>query len=274
MLQYEDLTLRDINYYWRKSILLFERDNIKIPCYISGIESDCEYPITLTSLLTETKVVNLRLPTFIDKVLIHHPALGYGDYKGIPFYLSTRAGQTLVKGVDNHNITILCPIDWRSILTKKLADISKKAASIIDGGNCTLPTQLSKEYSYLENLFVRRPALPYSRSCCSSEAVIRTNHNKIMCAHIMTQSVNNKYPSLRDALISLGRKSPHRLGVSISRDFALLHSNNAPRGSVALFHNIAHVGHINLLTGDVAYNTKIPYITIQSLQLIFNKVSK
>jgi len=276
MLQYEDLTLRDVNYYWRKAILLFERDGAKIPCLIYQIDEDNRYPITLIDMRTSEKLVNLRLSTFVRQVLIHHPALGYGDYKGVPLYLSTRAGQNLTKGVDNNNITVLCPVDWGTAIKDRLTTLSKKANDIINSGKSTLPRDLSKEYLALQKaaaIWDSRNSQPNlsGTTIASGRVVI---HNNEVWAHVINQSVNNIYPTLGQALNTIRRDTVGVTGVSISRDFAIVHTTKAPAGTAALFHKMAQVGYINLISGDVAYNKNIKDETVQSLKLIFNRASR
>jgi len=64
MIQYDDLTLDDVSYYWSGSILLRETKGKYVPCIIRDIDHDSEYPIKLTDMRTGEHHIGLRLKTF------------------------------------------------------------------------------------------------------------------------------------------------------------------------------------------------------------------
>ena len=278
MLQYSDLTLQDVSYYWKNSILLLERHGDMIPCNIIEIDSDKNYPIQLGDLRTGERLIRLRLSTFVEKVLIHHPALGYGDYNGVPLLLSVRAGQEKRKGVSSNNLSVLCPIDWTGAAKARLTELQAKANALIDGGRTTLPRELTEEYARVRGSVNTQPQrarragdmwMPPSRKTNTGEIHIA---NQSTLAHIIYQCVNNKYPSLTQAMRTLQDKKI--VGVSVSRDFALF--NTAKDNIVDIYHGMAHVGCMIKPTGlhNIIYNKALSHYAKRAVGLAFERVRR
>jgi hypothetical protein len=299
MLQYADLELRDISYYWGESTLLFERRGTFIPCRIGEIDAAADYPIRLVDSLSGDRLINLRLPSFISRILVHHPALGYADYSGIPIYISTKANRGRQKGVDHQNIRMLCPVDVQGKIIEAMQNVCRDGRAIIDGGQKDLPDAIRTEYRKLmeladkfgirsgpvarrwgqirtdENgrpqLEVRQPPLRRAGNVIEGEIRI-TNHN--VRAKLLAQCVNDDYPAYRPAIKSL-MSSKERIGTCLSKDFAVIKLEplkNVPR--LAVYHKMSHVGTIFPPNNDVVWNTTLSREGQDVLQIAMDKIRR
>ena len=270
MLQYPDLTLDDIQYYWGNSVVMLETDGAFTACVIASIRSSNKYPIMLTSVLTGEKVISLRRQAFVRRVLVHHPALGYGDYKGIPLYLSPSAGQGLRKGVDRANLTALCPIDWKESVSKNLKAITTKARRLIREGRSTLPVDVSRAYRDLTAMY---SSMNHLSSRGSMIAGVIHITNRAITARLLEQSVNNTYPSVTKALLIITEdKALH--GISVSRDFALLRTTGNSPDTCTVYHRMTPVGTISIQGGGFSPSVKLSTTARKCVADIFNQLSR
>lgn len=285
MLQYPDLRLADINYYWSGSILLRESKGRLLPCTLGNIDSSSSYPITLIDMATGERHINLKLKTFVRTVLIHHPSLGYGDYNGVPVYLAPRAGREKRKGLDTNNITALCPVDWAAAVNKCLAELTEEARRIASSNpRGSLPRSLTKRYNELKRLVVQVvPSLgdgtqyiprnlrqPRRRLGVPNQSNMITIRDDKMWASIIAQSVNNDYPPVRSARRTL--RTTDVVGVSVSRNFALVRSNDVDSGTVKLYHRMSCVGTMSLESGAITFDKKLSKHASSAMELAFNNV--
>jgi hypothetical protein len=282
MLQYGDLSVRDISFYWMGSILLYERSGVKIPCKIMEVQGGGErYPVVLSDMRTGERLVSLRLSTFVRKCLVHHPALGYGDYEGIPLYLSTSAGRTLRKGVDSSNLRVLCPIDWKGAIITRMKELSKQAIKLVDNGK-KLSTKLSEEYQklqqYVGGTSTSTSGLQYFTAARRRQGAPGAQDGGVrvkspnMLADTIHQCVNNLYPTLQEAIDRMTAKDV--AGVSLSRDFAIFKASTAPKNTYVLYHKMAYIGDVNINTGAVGYVKTLNAATRKTLSLAFNRVRR
>ena len=281
MLQYGDLSLGDVNYYWGGSILLLEKEGRKIPCKLYNVDTNANYPIVLRDLRTGERLVSLRLPAFIKRVLIHYPALGYGDYKGVPLYLSPRAGRERRKGVDDNNLSVLCPVNWAEAIIQRLKVLHKQGAELIDSGKTTVPQSITVEYIKLmrahegfgkRGLSSRRARSPL-QYFAGNEAATPINLSPKALASVLYQCTNSIYPSLVKACREL-QVDKDLVGMSVSKEFALIHDKGAPPNSVALYHKMAMVGHLHFTTKEITFNAKLNNATRRAIDLAFNRVRR
>lgn len=262
MLAYSDLTLDDVSYYWKHSILLFEKGGIKIPCKIYTIDDSSTYPISLQDLRTGSRLISLRLSTFVEQVLIHHPPLGYADYKGMPLYLSPRAGRELIKGVNNDNISVLCPVSVYNSIIKKLENMSSNIRTNYTDKKKPIPKQLVKDYTSIKNTLSDLheggdvnfdKSLRFIVDRDSTTVII--NSQKVL-ADLIYQCTNNRYMSINTGMEYIQDVSVVS-GVSISRDFALINDTNVPKHCATIVHRLHNVGYIHRLSKDVVFNQNI-----------------
>ena len=267
MLQYPDLTLDDIRYYWGNSIVMLSREGTFVACSIAGINREKRYPIVLNSVITGEHVISVSLPAFIRRVLVHHPSLGYGDYHGLPLYLSPRAGANLRKGVDDSNLTALCPFDWKASVRESLNEITKRARTIVADGKSTLPVDLSMDYQRARNLYQSMQGL--SQRGELSKGRIGVGDCKVT-ASVMEQCVNNRYPTVPDAVETL-ESNLKAHGISISRDFALLRTDTL-RKNVTVYHRLTNVGTVSTQSCKFTVSKDLTTAAQQCVTLSFNRV--
>mgnify|MGYP001815530205 FL=1 len=265
MLQYGDLSLKDIADYWSGAMLMFERNGSFVPCVIEEMKGESNYPIVLHSAIDGKRLIALRLNTFVQKVLVHHPTMGYGDYKGIPLYLSPRAGRERRKGVDTGNLEALCPIDWSRSVKARMEEITKMARS----SKGDLSSAVIQEYKNLQQL-VQNVTRPRMRSMQHIPGRIRIRDKSIL-ANVMVQCVNNEYPTLQAALRKM-QNDTKRHGVSLSLDFAIIRCKDMANDSLCLYHRMSPVGSINLYSGDVTFNPELSSEGIACIKTAFNRV--
>lgn len=282
MLQYPDLKLNDVIYYWQGSILLRKSGSQFLPCRLGRINGDSKYPIELIDMSTGEKHINLRLETFKHTVLIHHPSLGYGDYKGIPVYLSPVAGREKRKGLNIDNITAMCPVNWEASILKMLSKITEDSRAFLKStGRVTLPSEITNEYTRLRSLVNeggRSRAGDRMLEMVSGRARRRNNdpsgrvriRDDKMWASVIAQSVNNNYPSIDEAIEQL--QNDGVMGVSVSRDFALVKTQKVKVANV--YHRMSLVAKLNTSTGEIVYASKLSKVAAEILDLAINKLRR
>ena len=270
MLQYPDLSYNDIHYYWGNSVVMLETKGVFTACYISSINDNVKFPITLTSVISEQKVISLRLQAFIRRVLVHHPALGYGDYQGVPLYLSPAAGANLRKGVDRSNLSALCPINWKTAVAKRLKLVADKAQALISSGRTTLPAEVSRSHRDLRSLYQSMNNI--SSRGRRIDGIIHI-HKRAVIAKLLEQSVNNIYPPLASAL-DIIKRSNNIHGISISRDFALLRTSHDTSNTCTVYHRMTPVGTINVNTSNFMPSATLSTPAQACVTTIFNQLQE
>jgi len=280
MIQYDDLTLDDVSYYWSGSILLRETKGKLVPCIIRDIDHGSEFPIKLTDMRTGEHHIGLRLKTFKRTVCIHHPILGYGDYKGVPIYLSPVAGRERQKGINRSHIFARCPIKWAAAVKESMLELRKEAHGIIEGGRQTLPSALTGDYFSMRTMLhttgnlVRNRRQPLrSERWASSDPTPLDLRRDATLASVIAQCVNNEYPPLTVAENALLDDSELH-GKSLSRDFALIRVDSSSSPIVNLYHRMSLVGTYNLLDHRIAYLPTVSSAARQALDISFNKLRR
>jgi len=233
MIQYDDIQMRDVMSYWGSAILLNRRGGKYTACRITNSPSR-EHGIELGGVINHESIGSYSLRDFIRAVVIHHPPVGYGDYHGIPLYLSPRAGHNLIKGVDTRNLEVLCPVNLKDSVAERIAEIRALSSKAVEaGGNIT--EAIRREYANLSRMF--------EMVVCSGSGSAGTSLSRlpdVVLALVLEHCVNDQYPSLSEAL-GLWDDDTSRIGVSISPDIALLKKT---RARWAVYHRMTPIGTI------------------------------
>lgn len=240
MLPYE-LNNDDIDYYWGNSILLWERKGTFIPVYVRGRGSsgDSNYPYALVSSDTGEKVVNVSIETFIKRCLIHFPPMGYADLSGVPVFISPRAGQNRMKGIDGNLMQFLSPVDAVGAAEEVIRTISDKVRLANNKDNVEVTkTDLSRRQKMLNLIQKLR-----NRRDGNIEF---PNIGRTMRHDMIYQCVNRQYPSPATALRRLRAKDV--VGVSIGNNLAIIRDD---KEDLILFDRLTPVAKV--IDGDTIH---------------------
>jgi len=254
MITYDDLSLRDVHSYWGSgSVLLFERKGKYIACEAS-VNTDSNYPITLTEYATGERIISLRLKTFIRRVLCHHPVLGYADYKGIPLYISSAASRGMRKAVDSGNLNMYCPLNFQQAIKNHVLSIKRKVSKQIDSQGFIDP-KLEKEYNEVLTINGYISRLRNANSL-----------SRVGLAAMIEQCVNNNYAPVDTAINNLLEKDS-MYGAILSKDFAVVRLDDG----LKLFHRSSFVGDMDK-EGNVQWNKELSKPARNIIDTLFNKV--
>lgn len=220
-----DLKVRDIDYYWSGSLLLwlYRGSYLPVTVRIMGDDGD-QQPLQIRRYDTGEALAMMSIDTFIEQCLVHFPAMGYADLDGVPVYVSPRAGQHRTKAIDQNNVTMVVPINLKQAASHALKELTTKyRKALMKDPMAPMSKPDQRKRALYNKLLVRgRPERTGRIVRASNDTLTMLPRLETVYEHrIVSQAVNKKYMTIPNALAYIS-KDPSVVGVAISTNCCII----------------------------------------------------